>query len=378
MKVALDAQLLSTAQSYRGAGVSNYCRHLVEELGRLAGDGTDDELTAFVNDPSFQTSGVRLERTPAYLQNPWLRIAWEQAVLPRRLRQLGADMVHGLVNVLPLCAQTPGVVTVHDLSFLRLPETLPPAKRHYLAWLCRASVQRAAHVIAVSGQTAHDIVRFFGVSARKIHVIHNGVAEHFRPQADEALDVFRRERGLPARFILYLGTLEPRKNLLVLLRGYAAWLYSAPPAQRDVKLVIAGAKGWFYDEIFRQVAALGLDEMVLFPGFVPDAELPLWYGAAELFVYPSLFEGFGLPVLEAMACGAPVLCSDAESLVEIAGDSALIFPARDAMALASGLQQWYAHPDERLARRQRGLAHVQAFTWRRAAEQTLAVYRQVR
>jgi glycosyltransferase involved in cell wall biosynthesis len=377
MHIAINAQLLSGAQSYRGAGVSNYSRQLLHHLGKRTSAGTKYQLTAFVSTPEFTAPGVTLWQTPPIAQQPWLRIAWEQTRLPGLLRQMQADLVHGLVNVLPLTTRVPGVVTVHDLSFLHLPEKLPALRRLYLTGLCRASVRKAAHVIAVSQQTADDLTQTFGTGAGKISVIYNGVADHFSPGEPGAVTHFRRARNLPARFLLYLGTLEPRKNLEMLVRAYARWRAQASDEDQTVKLVIAGGKGWFYKTIFQQVQTLGIEPHVLFPGFITDGELADWYRAAEGFVYPSLFEGFGLPVAEAMACGTPVLCSQTQSLREVAGEAALTFPPQDERALADGLALLIAQPTRRAALRERGLQRAQHFTWQRTVDATLGVYEQV-
>src|SRR5690606_25327119 len=200
------------------------------------------------------------------------------------------DVVHGLVNVLPLATRTPGVVTVHDLSFLRLPDHFPPLKRLYLAALCRWSVGRAAQVIAVGPQTAADLIAFFGVDPARLHTIPNGVDARFAPADAAQAAAFRQAKGLPPRYWLYVGTLEPRKNLPLLLDAFARRqrLANGDP----VDLVLAGGRGWDDEAIFARVAELGLQDRVHFPGFVPDAELPDWYRAAEAFVYPSRFEGF--------------------------------------------------------------------------------------
>jgi glycosyltransferase involved in cell wall biosynthesis len=378
MHVAINAQLLSTTQSYRSAGVSNYSRHLLQQLGQnVQRQGTGLRLTAFVNDQRFLVDGVTVVASPSVLQNPLVRIVWEQSMLPLRLGQLRADLVHGLVNVLPLATSTPGVVTVHDLSFLHKPEVLPAAKRIYLGRLCQASVAKARQVIAVSRQTADDLMHHFAAPASKINVIHNGVADQFTPGELENVQLFRRQRGLPERFLLYLGTLEPRKNLVFLIRAFARWQAQAAARDQAVKLVLAGGKGWFYEEIFAAVKALALEDQVLFPGFIPEAELPSWYCAAEGFIYPSLFEGFGLPVLEAMACGAPVLCSRISSLLEIVEDSALTFPPHDEAALVAGIDALTNQPPLRATLRAKGLQRANHFTWQRTAQATLEVYRVV-
>lgn len=379
MKIAVNAHLLSDQASYRGAGVSNYSAELLKALGALATaqpltPPQPLELTAYLHAVGFDAPGVHLVRSQLPLENPLARIGWEQTLLPLYLRQQRADLVHGLVNVLPLATCCPGVVTVHDLAFVRTPETLPPLKRAYLTALCRASVARAAQVIAVSGQTAADLQRYFGTPASRITVVHNGVAGRFAPRTEVELQAFRERSSAPTRFLLYLGTLEPRKNLDLLLRAFARWRQTGDAANRDVKLVLAGARGWFYDEIFRRVEALGLAECVHFPGFVPGEVLPDWYAAAEAFIYPSLFEGFGLPVIEAMACGTPVICSQAPGVAEVAGDAAITFAPHDEDALTAALHLVMSQPALRDALRRRGQVRAALFSWQRCAEQTLEVY----
>ncbi len=377
MHVALNAQLLSTEESYRGAGVSNYSRHLLTAMGTAAQEDPTLDLSAFVNGTDLRTAGVRMIRSRLPLQQPLLRIAWEQSLLPLLLRKEKVDLLHGLVNVLPLANTIPGIVTVHDLSFIRMPEKLRPAKRWYLTQLCRASVEKAKRVIAVSRQTADDLIQLFDLPAARISVIHNGVADHFVPQAAAAVATFRQQQQLPARFLLYLGTLEPRKNLPLLIRAYARWRKEAAAAEQDIDLVLAGGKGWFYEEIFQLVQALGLTERVHFPGFIPDEDLPLWYNAAEVFIYPSLFEGFGLPVVEAMACGTPVVCSDIASLREVVGDSALTFAAADERALSALIEEAISQPALRADLRARGQQQAKQFSWQETAAATCALYRSI-
>ena len=385
MKVVVNAQLLHTGSNYRGAGVSNYCRNLLTALAAEAGG---HQLMAFVNDRDFSCPqgrpGVELRYTRWPAAAPFPRIVWEQTALPAALWTDQADLVHGLVNTLPLVTKAPGVVTVHDLSFVRLPERFPLHKRLYLSNLCRASVNRAKRVIAVSKQTASDLRTEFGVDSRRVEVVYNGVGGQFRPLPAAEVDGFRERMRLPARFLLYVGTLEPRKNLPHLLRSFAAWR-AASATGRDVGLVLAGARGWHYQEIFRLVSELGLtgdesgtpsgqEPVVYFPGFLPEQELCLWYNAASGFVYPSLFEGFGLPVLEAMASGTPVICSDAPSLQEVAGDAGLIVPAQDQAALQDAFERLFSEHGVADSLRERGPRQAEQFSWERAAAETIDVY----
>jgi len=251
---------------------------------------------------------------------------------------------------------------------------LPPLKRAYLTALCRASAARAAQVIAVSNQTAEDLQHYFGTPPERINVVHNGVAARFIPRTPEALQAFRQRSGAPDRYLLYLGTLEPRKNLDLLLRAFARWQRAGGAETREVKLVLAGARGWYYDAIFRSVEALGLTADVQFPGFVPTESLPEWYAAAEALVYPSLFEGFGLPVLEAMASGTPVICSQAPGVGEVAGDAAITFAPHDEDALVAALHLVMSQPTARRELRRLGLVRSAHFSWRKSAEKTLEVY----
>ena len=378
MKVCVNAQLISDQAGYRGAGVNNYGRQLLRALGQviLAGQ-TEHRVTAFVHAAALQTPGVQLVRSRLPLERPEARIAWEQTVLPLELARHKAQVVHGLVNVLPLATRVPGVVTVHDLSFVRTPETLPPLKRAYLARLCAASVRQAHTVIAVSRQTADDVAHYFGVPPGRIRVVHNGVAPEFVPGEPRAQEQFRAAKGLPARYLLYLGTLEPRKNLEMLVRAFCRWRALAPESAAGVKLVLAGGKGWYYDTIFDEVSSLGLAGAVIFPGFIAPTELPDWYRGAEAFVYPSMFEGFGLPVLEAMACGTPVICSQAPSLREVAGTAALTVPAADESAWANAIHLLCDQPALAARLRACGLEQAAKFSWHKSAQETIQVYNEV-
>ena len=379
MNVALNAQLISEEAGYRGAGVSTYSAELVRALGALAlaeqhGGSPTWEFSAYLHANHFEAPGVRLFRSSRLLERPAVRILWEQTRLPLHLHRQRADLVHGLVNVLPLAAPCPGVVTVHDLSFVRLPQTLPPVKRVYLTALCRASVKQAAQIIAVSRQTADDLQRYFLAPADRINVVYNGVSTRFRLHSSAETEAFRQQNVASSRYLFYLGTLEPRKNLALLLRAFARWRAHCDPTDREVKLVLAGGKGWWYAEIFRIVQELGLTDVVYFPGFVSQETLPLWYASAEIFVYPSLFEGFGLPVVEAMASGTPVICSRAPGVQEVAGDAAVTFDPQDEDELVAALHQVMSQPELRQALRQRGLARAAHFSWQRCAEETCSVY----
>jgi len=364
--VAINAHLLSGRAGYRSAGVHQYIYHLLRHLGE-SGGGL--RYTVMLGEGLLPP-----DVTLAALQSRWptsraaVRVAWEQLVQPRALRRIGADLAHGPVFVGPLLASCPVVVTIHDLSFMRFPDLFRPANRLYLTVLTRLSARRARRLIAVSAHAAAESVRLLGVPAERIDVVYHGVDPAFRPLPEDEVLAFRRRRGLPERFVFFVGTLEPRKNLVRLVEAFAR--------VRDdrVGLVLAGGKGWLYDELFASVEALGLNEQVIFPGYVMSEELPLWYNAATLLAYPSVYEGFGLPVLEAQACGTPVLTSNVSSLPEAAGDAAVMVDPYDVESLAEGLNRLLAGESLRHDLRAAGLVHAKKFSWPRAAQDTARVY----
>jgi glycosyltransferase involved in cell wall biosynthesis len=269
----------------------------------------------------------------------------------------------------PLVSTCPFVVTVHDLSFLFYPHSFRPLRRSYLRVFARMSVRRARRVIAVSESTKRDLVEIYGISPAKIDVVHNGVDASFQPLPADQVAEFCRQRGLPDRFVLFVGTLEPRKNVSRLIEAYAKLPKERPP------LVLVGGKGWFYDEIFGRVEVLGLTDKVHFAGFVPAEDLPLWYNAADLFVYPSIYEGFGLPPLEAMACGTAVITSTASSLPEVVGKAGKLVDPTDTDALATAMEQVLVDRDLQEQMQATGLVQARGFSWENAARETVHCYR---
>lgn len=370
--IGINGQLLGGTQSYRSAGVSGTIRQLLLRLPEAA---PDLQITAFVPDVPLETSSsLTIRRSRRWnTQHPAGRIVWEQLALPILGQRCHLDLLHGAVNVSPLLAPCPTVITVHDLSFMRYPQAFPALQRVYLQTQVKRSARAARRVIAVSEATKRDVVALFGVPADRIDVVYNGVDAAFCPAAPEEIEAFRRRNGLPDRYVLHLGTLEPRKNLVRLVQAFHAARGRGP---RDVKLVLAGGKGWGYDDIFAEVSRLGLDQDVLFPGYISDEDLPWWYRGAELFCYPSLLEGFGLPVAEAMACGTPVITSNVSSLPEVAGDACWLIDPTSEEALADALATLLTDKSRAGTLRAKGPQQAAQFTWHRTAEQTATVYRQ--
>jgi len=368
MHVGLNAQLLTLRQNYRGAGINAYIFNVLRAIGEL---GLPHRFTVFLGERGFRDKNLELRYTQWPTHRPEARVVWEQLVLPTLLQHTGVDILHAMAFVIPLMARCPSVVTIYDLSFLRYPHAFRPFNRWYLRCFTPVSARRARRVIAISESTRQDVIRHLGVAPERVDVIHCGVDPSFHPLPASEVESFRLEHHLFDPFVLFVGTLEPRKNVELLIRAYARWRGSCA---RAPKLVIVGAKGWYFETIFRTVASLGLDDIVLFPGYISTEQLPLWYNAAGLFVYPSLFEGFGLPVLEAMACGTPVICSNVSSLPEVAGDAAILVSPDDEVALADAMGAVWESSGLRDAMIERGLARARELTWTRAAAQTVQTY----
>ncbi|HLI68961.1 MAG TPA: glycosyltransferase family 1 protein [Ktedonobacteraceae bacterium] len=380
MHIGINAQLLSFSQNYRNGGISRYLRYLLTELARNPGQ---HEYTIFINGPdTFARLGVQhpqLTFVPATWPEakPATRVAWEQLTLPSLIRQRGIQVLHSPANVLPefLPRACSSVVTLHDLAFLRMPEVLTRSRRVYHRTFTVRSLRRASAIIAVSRCTAQDLTELLGIPPQRITTIYPCIDERFsQPVAEAELQAFRKRHGLEDGYVLYLGTLEPRKNIPTLLDAYAR-LHQMTGTR--VKLVLAGGKGWLYDTIFARVQQLGLENEVLFPGFVGDAEQLLWYRAASAFAYPSLYEGFGIPVAEALACGIPVVTSTISSLPEAGAGLALTVDPHNVEALAEALQK--ALNDVSLREKCRAMAPdiLERFSAAAMVRQTIAVYEQV-
>ncbi|MCZ7571820.1 MAG: glycosyltransferase family 4 protein [Ardenticatenaceae bacterium] len=369
--IGLNAQLMTLRQNYRGAGISHYIYQLLRHLPQA-----DPELayTVFTSERGGHLASILRYRTPLPTVRPVVRILWEQALQPWAVRRACLDLLHGLAYVLPLWLSVPAVLTIYDLTVFQVPERFRSANRSYLRLMTRLSARRARMVCAISQSTRDDIVRRLGVPGERVAVVYPGCDSQFAPPPAAEVAAFRARRGLPDRFVLYLGTLEPRKNVPALIRAFAEVAASNRP-EFPHHLVLAGARGWHYGDVFAEVERLGLQDRVHVPGYVPADEQPLWYAAAEAFVYPSLYEGFGLPVLEAMACGTPVLTSNAASLPEVVGPAGLTVAARDEGALAEALRRLLRDAALRATLRERGLQQARRFSWLEAARVQTRIYR---
>ncbi len=369
MRVCIDV----SAAVHRRAGLGRYAQELIGALA--ATQSGECDYVAFYHQRGQAHLQPPLDRLP--------RITTPLSVKPWRLATMLAylsgarmdgmfprvDLFHAAEHLLPRFGHIPSVFTLHDLIFRFDPGSHKALNRIYLNAMAPRFLRAAHAIIAVSECTKRDAVRLYNISPEKIHVIYEGVDPRFKPITDaQVLTAARRRYNLPERFVLYVGTIEPRKNLPALFTAFSSLQDPTP----NLKLVIAGKTGWLTEETFERAKALG--DSVIFTGYVADADLAALYTLAELLVLPSIYEGFGLPVLEAMACGTPVACSNVSSLPEIAGDAALLFDPRDARSMAEAITRALSDPPLRAEMRARGLARAARFTWADAARQTYLVY----
>jgi len=351
------------------AGIPNYLHNLLKAFAKASDDFrfflyTNRELPKDLQLPErFITEKVTFPSSRLQL--------WYHIGLSLKMSRDGIDLFHDPVYPLPLFSGINGVVTVHDLSNYTNPSwhTFGAAMGGRLLPLY---LSRAKRIIAVSHFTAGEIARHFPEQKDKVRVIHNGVSDHFTKVENEvSLNGVRERYGLPSEFFLFLGTLEPRKNLIALLKAFAEYGHEIP-----YSLVIAGGTGWKYKELLKAVSNHPLRERIHLTGFVESADVPALLTLAKFLAYPSILEGFGLPVLEAMACGTPVLTSNVTSMPEIARDAAVYVNPSSVESIGDGLKTISSDSELREELSKLGLARASTFSWRKCAEETLKVYRE--
>jgi glycosyltransferase involved in cell wall biosynthesis len=371
-----------TAAAWQGAGIGRYTRELIRaavprDRGLrytlfFAARGLPRH-SPFLDDlRALARTNPNVAVRPVALSPRLLTILWQRLRLPLPVERLVGplDILHAPDFVLPPTrART--LLTVHDLTFLIHPETADAGLRRYLARAVPRSLRRADMVLVDSRATADDLARLLGVSGPRVRLLYPGVDARFRPMATAEAEPWRARLGLPAAFLLFVGTIEPRKNLVRLAEAFALLLRDEAQLPPGLQLVIAGRRGWLYEELFAAVDRLGLRERVRFLDFVEDQGLPALYNLARVFVYPSLYEGFGLPALEALACGTPVVTSAVSSLPEVAGGAATLVDPLSVEAISAGMARALADGG---AARAAGPLQARRFSWEQAAQELLACY----
>ncbi|HET7087915.1 MAG TPA: glycosyltransferase family 1 protein [Anaerolineae bacterium] len=357
MLIGIDA---SRAVASQATGTEYYSQHLIRALIELA---PERRFRLYFNRPpvgdAYRASHVehRIMSFPRLWTH--VRLAIDVTLHP-------PDVLFVPAHVLPVVHPRPSVVTIHDLGYLYFPETHPQAERLYLNLSTRWNAQTSARVIADSQATKDDLMRHYGTPPEKIVVAHPGVEPAVRRIEDvQRIQAVKSHYGVEGEYLLYLGTLQPRKNLARLIEAFAR------SSATQSRLVIAGKKGWLYDDLFRQVERFGLGHRVIFTGYVPDEDKSALLSGATALVFPSLYEGFGFPVPEAMACGTPVICSSTSSLPETAGDAALLVDPIDVDAIASAIDRMTSDSALRWKLIARGYLQAGKFTWQACAKKIL-------
>ncbi len=359
---------------HQNAGLARYAERLAYHLQRDLADRVD--LTLFYNQHSGHSLPASLTGLPQRTVSMG-QYAWRLSVLASQMarRPIFEDRLpvgaiyHAAEHLLP-CLRRPTVLTVHDLIFERYPQHHTRINRLFLKLGMPLFVRAADAIIAVSEQTKRDLIELYNTPAEKIHVIYEGIDERFAPIGPPRVAAARQKYAIERPYLLMVGTLEPRKNHAAALQALARLKAEGHPHC----LVVVGGKGWLFDPIQTLVGELGLSEDVLFAGRVDDDDLPALYSGAACLLMPSLYEGFGFPVLEAMACGTPVVCSNRSSLPEVAGDAAILVDPEDVAGLAAAVGR--AVGDAALAGqlRQRGIQQAARFDWTRCATDVARIY----
>lgn len=362
--IGLDARLY--AGNYTGIGI--YTRNLID--GIAAADTKNSYI--LYSDRPLEAPGPNFRACEIPFSK---RIVWSQLILPFSARSHHLDLFHATANhEMPMMINCPSVVTVHDLIPVLFPKTVPPRHRLIFRTFIGPAIRRAKKVITDSEFVKKSLISRFGLPAAKLMTIplaHDPVFS--APVTPVAIENVRHRYGLKEKYVLYVGAMEPRKNIPALISAFAA----ISAQKMDWQLVIAGGGGWYKEKTMTAARASGLGERLVFTGFVDPGDLPSLYQGASIFVYPSIYEGFGLPVLEAMASGTPVLVSSPSALEEIAGDAGMTFNVDDADDLGRKLSMLMQDEDERVRMSGSGIRRAALYSWKRCARETLAVYETV-
>ena len=364
MQIALDCRTLTAPKT----GDRTYALNLSRALAKV--DPGNDyflytwEPTTLTDFGSPRFRNILLPARP--------RWAWTPLVFPRDLRRREIDVAH-VQYIIPPVAPCPVITTIHDVAFRRFPELFPWKHRLLLNWLIPMAAHHAAAVITGSESTRRDLVELYDVPEEKVFVTPYAADPIYQPMPrEEARRAVSTRLGVPCPYVLAVGVLQPRKNLPRLVRAYGRICARVPQ-----RLVLVGKQGWAGEELQEAVAEIPREKKPIFTGYVADADLPALYAGADLFVYPSLYEGFGLPPLEAMACGAPVLTSNTSSLPEVVGDAGAMVDPRNEGALAARMRELLEDPRARAELAERGLERARLFDWKHTARETIEVYRAV-
>ena len=375
MKILLDAFPLNAPKS----GVGYYTYHLLNALAKLY--SSQDEFIYFygrrfsneiIKRPAAVDAATR-KTLKAFFRDPYkITQPIKEFIFKRGAKKINPDIYHE-TNYVLLPYSGKQVVTVFDMSIKRFPETHPAGRVKFFNEYFDKRIPNADHILSISEFTKNELVEIMGINSDKITVTPLAPPENFSAPTLDQINKFKSNNNLPNDFFLYLGNIEPRKNLLTIIRAYKKFCEQ----NNNIKLILAGEQTWLSEKIITEINKLNLENSVLLPGYVNENDLPLWYASAKAFLYPSKYEGFGLPVIEAMAAGAPVITSNVSSLPEVAGDAAILLHPDDIDAWTSAMNFLAENPDGRNKLICAGFSRAANFSWKNCAKITHSVYEKI-
>jgi glycosyltransferase involved in cell wall biosynthesis len=365
MRISVDAHAIGCHLT----GNEVYIRNLLKEFARL---DSQSDILAYISKADAPQYLPQRIRTHWVSESPYKRLAWD---IPRHLKQEQPDLLH-VQYTGPLHSKTPLVVSIHDVSYLEHPEYFTTFRSQQLKFTVKRTAEQAARILTPSEFSKDAIVRYYGLPEQRVTVIPNAVSARFRPvDRNTARIAVENRLGITGPFVLTVGDLQPRKNHLGLLKAFEEVMLAHP--QLKHRLVFVGKETWYSPRLHQAVDASRVADRVHFAGFVDDADLVNFYGACDLFVYPSFYEGFGLPILEAMACGRAVACSNSTAMPEVADSAGLLFAPDDVPEMARAMTDILIDPELRARLERLGQQHAASFSWERSAAQTLDAYYEV-
>lgn len=383
MRIGIDCRTILNPKAGNLAGIAHYTYYLVKNL--LKADKLNEYVLFFdhrakdiIHEFLEPNTSIRFFKYSQYKR--FLPFIYSHMLTASTLDQEKLHVYHSPANIVPVRYKGKFCVTVHDLAIYRRPDLFPSRQGFSVKYIVPQSIDGASRIIAVSNSTKNDIVQFFEVDEAKVQVIYEGVeAQRFQLDSShpDMLAQVMAKYDISRDYLLFVGTLEPRKNLIRLLEAFYELLKRRPEIAKRYQLVLAGGKGWLYEEIFEEVTNRGLDEHVVFTGYLPAEDIPRIFAAATGFVYPSMYEGFGLPVLEAMAAGVPVITSNVSAMPEVAGEATLLVDPLDIEGISRAMERLLSDDELRRSLSEKGRARAQGFTWEKCAKETMEVYKVV-
>ncbi len=374
MRIGIDCRTILNPKRGERAGVGHYSYYLIKNI--LAQDKKNEYVLffdyRFQNTNEFRQKNVTIRYFPFSQYKKFLPFSYSHMLIAAFLSRENLDLYHSPANVIPYGYRQPSIVTVHDLAIYKHPEWFPRGQKFSISILVPRSLNRAWRIIAVSEATRKDIIKTFNISQDKIKVIYEGMVDAKTAVDAEAM---KKKYKIPGKYLLYVGTLEPRKNLVELVSAYHQ-LIEKNKSLSKYTLVLAGHRGWKSGGIFKKIKKLKLGDKVHYVDYVPHADKLGLIKEATAFVFPSLYEGFGLPVLEAMSLGTPVITSNISSLPEVAGQAAILVNPKNEKSLVDAMKKVLTSAPTRKRLSTAGIEQSKKFSWRKCAQETIKVYRE--